>query len=78
MLLKTSYAEGVLNQDEAELIRGYLQLKDASVKEIMRPRDEVLFYDLDEPLESSSTSSSMSSAPESPSANRDSMRSWGS
>jgi putative hemolysin len=49
--LKTSYAEGVLNQDEAELVRGYLQLKDASVKELLRPRDEVLFYDLDEPLE---------------------------
>ena len=49
--LKSSYAEGVLNQDEAELVRGYLHLKDASVKELMRPREEVLFYDLDEPIE---------------------------
>lgn len=49
--LKATYAEGLLNQDEAELIRGYLQLKEATVKELMRPREEVLFYDLDEPLE---------------------------
>lgn len=49
--LKTSYAEGVLNQDEAELIRGYLRLKSAITKELMRPREDVLFYDLDEPLE---------------------------
>ena len=49
--LKTSHKEGVLNADEAELVRGYLHLEDASVKELMRPREEVLFYDLDEPLE---------------------------
>lgn len=49
--LKTSHAEGVLNSDEAELVRGYLNLEDASVKELMRPRDEVLIYNLDEPLE---------------------------
>ncbi len=49
--LKTSHKEGVLNTDEAELIRGYLNLEDASVKELMRPREEVLIYDLDEPLQ---------------------------
>ncbi len=49
--LKASHEEGVLSNDEAELIRGYLTLEDASVKELMRPREDVLFYDLDEPLE---------------------------
>jgi CBS domain containing-hemolysin-like protein len=49
--LQTSCIEGILHSDEAELIRGYLQLKEASVKEMMRPRDEVLFYGLQEPLE---------------------------
>jgi len=49
--LKTSHAEGVLSHDELELVRGYLNLEDASTKELMRPREEVLIYDLDEPLE---------------------------
>ena len=49
--LKASHAGGVLNHDEAELIRGYLNLEDASVKELMRPREEVIVYDMEEPLE---------------------------
>ncbi len=49
--LKTSYAGGVLNTDEAELVRGYLNLEEASVKELMRPREEVLLFDLEEPIE---------------------------
>lgn len=48
--LKTSRRYGILNEDEAELVRGYLNLQEAQVKELMRPREEVLFYDLDEPL----------------------------
>lgn len=48
--LKTSKHHEVLNEDEAELIRGYLLLQEAQVKELMRPREEVLFYDLEEPL----------------------------
>lgn len=48
--LKTSRRYGILNEDEAELVRGYLNLKEAQVKELMRPREEVLFYDLEEPL----------------------------
>lgn len=49
--LKTSKHEGVLNEDEAELIRGYLLLKKAHVKELMRPREDVLFFDIaEEPL----------------------------
>jgi putative hemolysin len=48
--LKTSRRYGILNEDEAELVRGYLILQESQVKELMRPREEVLFYDLEEPL----------------------------
>lgn len=48
--LKTSRRYGILNEDEAELVRGYLMLQESQVKELMRPREEMLFYDLDEPL----------------------------
>jgi len=48
--LKTSRRHGILNEDEAELMRGFLHLQDSLVKELMRPREEVLFFDIDEPL----------------------------
>lgn len=48
--LRTSRQYGVLNKDEAELIRGYLVLKESTVKERMRPREEVLYFDIKEPL----------------------------
>jgi putative hemolysin len=48
--LKTSRRYGILNEDEAELVRGYLILQESQVKELMRPREEVLFYDLQDPL----------------------------
>jgi CBS domain containing-hemolysin-like protein len=49
-VVKTSFKSGVVNEKEAELIEGALDLKEATVKELMRPRDEVLFYDLHDPL----------------------------
>lgn len=48
--LKTSEESGVLDGAEAALVSGYLDLHSRLVKEIMRPRDEVLYYDLSEPL----------------------------
>lgn len=48
--LKASKEHGVLHSDEAELIRGYLNLEESSVKELMRPREEVIYYDLEEPI----------------------------
>jgi putative hemolysin len=48
--LRTSRKFGVLNEDEAELVQGYLVLQESTVKERMRPREEVLFFDLEEPL----------------------------
>ncbi len=49
-LLKTSEKYGVLEGDETELIRGCLHLQKATVKELMQPRGDVLFYDMDDPL----------------------------
>ncbi len=49
-VLKTSESHGILSQEEAELIDGYLSLTDYTVKERMQPRHEILFYDVDEPL----------------------------
>lgn len=48
--LRTSRQSGVLQEDEAELVRGYLVLQESTVKERMRPREEVLYFDLDEPI----------------------------
>ncbi|MDR2539488.1 MAG: hemolysin family protein [Chlamydiales bacterium] len=48
--LKASRQLGVLNEEEAELIQGYLQLSESQVKEWMRPRADILFFDLEEPL----------------------------
>lgn len=49
-ILKTSEAHGVFNADEGELIAGYLQLQDAQVWDLMRPREDILYYDIHEPL----------------------------
>jgi len=48
--LRTSREFGILNEEEAELVRGFLGLQEAQVKELMRPREEVIFFDIDEPL----------------------------
>lgn len=48
--LKTSRHFEILNEDEAEIVRGYLHLQEAQVREVMRPREEVIFYDIEEPL----------------------------
>lgn len=50
-VLKTSQEIGILLPQECDLIGGTLDLQHASVKELMRPREEVLFYNLQEPLE---------------------------
>lgn len=49
-VLHTSQNNGVLTQDEAQLIDGYLNLQDHNIKELMRPREEIVFYDINEPL----------------------------
>lgn len=49
-VLKTSEAHGVFDAEEGELIYGYVQLQDTLVKELMWPREDILFYDMQEPL----------------------------
>jgi len=48
--LKTSRHHEILNEDEAELVRGFLHLQEAQVRELMRPREDVIFFDLEEPF----------------------------
>jgi len=48
--LKSSKDQGVLLPEEVELIRGYLHLQESMVKELMRPREEVIFFEASEPL----------------------------
>lgn len=50
LVLRKSEEVGVLQKDESELIWGYLSFQDASVREVMRPREEILFFDISEPL----------------------------
>ncbi len=49
-VLKTSEERGILMPVESDLIGGTLDLQNSQVKEHMRPRDEILFYDIQEPI----------------------------
>jgi CBS domain containing-hemolysin-like protein len=49
-VLKTSEERGVLMPIESELISGTIDLQNSIAKEHMRPREEVIYYDLNEPL----------------------------
>lgn len=49
-ILKTSEEHGIFDASEGELISGYLQLQDSLVREWMRPREDILYYDVNEPL----------------------------
>jgi CBS domain containing-hemolysin-like protein len=49
-VLKTSEEGGVLMPIESELISGTLDLQNSIAREHMRPREEIIAYDLQEPL----------------------------
>jgi CBS domain containing-hemolysin-like protein len=49
-VLKTSEERGILMPIESELIGGVLDLQHSHIKEHMRPREEIFFYELQEPL----------------------------
>jgi putative hemolysin len=49
-VLSASKKQGILSIEEARIIDGYLDLADKAVKEILRPRQEVILYNIDEPL----------------------------
>lgn len=48
--LRASRARGVLAEEEAELMRGYLNLQHSNAKGFLRPREEVLFFEIGEPV----------------------------
>lgn len=48
--LKASKEYGVLSDEEAKIVKGYLNLDDLVVKEVMTPRQEILAYYEHEPL----------------------------
>ena len=50
MVLQSSQDSGVLNEDEALLIYGYINLQDSQVHEHMQPREDVIYYSLVDPL----------------------------
>ncbi|MCI5052870.1 MAG: hemolysin family protein [Simkaniaceae bacterium] len=49
--MKASKEHGVLNQDEVRLINGYLSLEEDVAKELMRPRQEMIYFDVNDPIE---------------------------
>lgn len=49
-VLETSQSSGVLHVDEMKLVSGYLDLQERLVKDLMRPREEILTYDIHTPL----------------------------
>ncbi|SCA63478.1 Uncharacterized protein SCG7086_AS_00130 [Chlamydiales bacterium SCGC AG-110-P3] len=50
-VLQESQSQGILRPEEAELIHGYLDLREAQIKEIMRPREDIIYYDINTPLD---------------------------
>ncbi len=49
-LIEQSEKQGLLDSNEKGLIEGYLNFQEAQVQEIMWPREDILFYDLAEPM----------------------------
>ncbi|WP_316356987.1 hemolysin family protein [Candidatus Neptunichlamydia sp. REUL1] len=48
--LRSSQQTGAVSSEEAKLVRGYLNLEEDLVKELMCPRSEVLFFNINDPL----------------------------
>lgn len=48
--LSTREGKDLVSRDEKELLEGLLALNEVQVKEVMRPRSEILYYSLDEDL----------------------------
>lgn len=49
-VLKVSHQHGAIDKEEGKLVRGFLDLQDTQVKELMQPREDILFYDINKPL----------------------------
>jgi CBS domain containing-hemolysin-like protein len=49
--MQKSKEKGVLDREEIELLTGFLELQRGQVKQIMTPREDILFYDIEKPLQ---------------------------
>ena len=48
--LKTGKDQGILNSREATLMQGYIYLRHKAVKELMQPREDIIYYNINDPL----------------------------
>lgn len=49
-VIQSSTKHGVLDHGEAELLEGFLHLQERPIKELMWPKEDILYYELSEPL----------------------------
>jgi len=49
-VIKTSEEHGVFDENERDLVFGYLELQESNVKELMHPRGDIVFYDIEDPI----------------------------
>ena len=49
-VIQTSTEIGVLERGEADLLEGFLNLLNRPIKELMWPKEDIVFYDIKEPL----------------------------
>jgi CBS domain containing-hemolysin-like protein len=49
-VIKSSEDKGLLTPDETLLVSGFLDLQDTEVKELMWPKNDILYYDINMPL----------------------------
>ncbi|MBI5274282.1 MAG: HlyC/CorC family transporter [Chlamydiales bacterium] len=48
--LRSSLEYGLLQEDEAKLVKGYLSLEEISIKEVMWPRQQMIYFELEKSL----------------------------
>lgn len=49
-ILKKSREQGIFSDEEGDFLAGYLRLQDLTIREAMRPSEDVLFYNIHDPL----------------------------
>ncbi|MGK5594987.1 MAG: hemolysin family protein [Parachlamydiaceae bacterium] len=49
-VLETSEKRGILSAEINELIRGYLAIQKTTVKELMWPKEDIIYYEISQPL----------------------------
>ncbi|MBN4067221.1 HlyC/CorC family transporter [Simkania negevensis] len=49
-IVKSSVNQQLLSLAEFELIEGYMKLQSATVKELMQPREDIIYFDIEAPL----------------------------